>query len=165
MKVGAQVSCRFGGTFVLTVEYLARINPDFGAALAVDLIDESELLKQYHQYRDFQYFQGNSTGPEFVNMMTDRHYGLVFIDGDHSIDGILNDFDIMRGSDVVVLHDIHSPQACPGTTNFWHSLRYFRRHEGQFHVFLDQYFDVEDGPFMGIGVMVRKMTTKVRLPR
>jgi hypothetical protein len=87
--------------------------------------------------------------------MTDRHYGLVFIDGDHSFDGVLNDFDIMSGSDVVALHDIHS-QVCPGTTNFWHSLRYFRRHEDQFYVFLDQYSDVWGGPFMGIGVMVKK---------
>jgi hypothetical protein len=152
----AEIGCRFGGTFVLTVEYLARFNPEFSAALAVDLIDESELLKQYHQYRDFQYFQGSSTGPEFVNMMTDRHYDLAFIDTDHSFDGILNEFDIMSDSNVVALHDIDSPRACPGTTNFWRSLRYFRRHEGQFYAFLDQYSDVEDGPFMGLGVMVRK---------
>jgi hypothetical protein len=41
----AEIGCRFGGTFVLTVEYLVRFNPEFGAALAVDLIEESELLK------------------------------------------------------------------------------------------------------------------------
>jgi hypothetical protein len=140
----AEIGCRFGGTFVLTVEYLARFNPDFGPALAVDLIDESELLKQYHQYRDFQYCQGNSTGPEFLNMMTGRHYGLAFIDGDHSFDGILKDFDVMSASDVVALHDIHSPKACPGTTNFWHSLRYFRKNDGQFYVFLETRRFIED---------------------
>ena len=45
-----EIGCRFGGTFVLTVEYLRRFNPDFQDAMAVvDLVEESKLLQEYGQ--------------------------------------------------------------------------------------------------------------------
>jgi hypothetical protein len=150
----AEIGCRFGGTFVLTCEYLARFNPEFGRALAVDLIEQSELLKHYEQYRDFEYFQGNSAGAEFAALMENRRYDLALVDGDHSFDGVLKDFDVMRDCQVWVFHDIHS-KACPETTTFWTSLQYFMKHDKRFFEFVDQYPDVDGGPFLGIGVMVR----------
>jgi hypothetical protein len=150
-----EIGCRFGGTFVLTCEYLARFNPNFGGALAVDLIEQSELLKQYHECRDFEYFQGDSTGAEFAALIRNRRYDLALIDGDHSFEGVLKDFKVMRDCRVLVFHDIRS-QACPGTTAFWTALQYFLTHEGQFHEFVDQYSDVAGGPFLGIGVVERK---------
>lgn len=151
----AEIGCRFGGTFVLTCEYLARFNPGFERALAVDLIEQSQLLKDYHQYRDFQYFCGNSASTEFVALMRDRHYDLNLIDGDHSFDGVLKDFDVMCGGQVLVFHDICS-RACPETSTFWTGLKYFLQRENEFHEFVDQYPDVDGGPFLGIGVMVRQ---------
>jgi hypothetical protein len=149
----AEIGCRFGGTFVLTCEYLTRFNPEFGRALAVDLIEQSELLEHYHQYRDFEYFQGNSAGAEFATLIGNRRYDLALIDGDHSFDGVLKDFDVMRDCRVLVFHDIRS-KPCPETTTFWTSLRYFLKNDKRFFEFVDQYCDVDGGPFLGIGVMV-----------
>jgi hypothetical protein len=59
------IGCRFGGTFVLTVEYLARFNPGFRDAIAVDLVDKSKLLEEYDRYRRFEYLQCNSSGQDF----------------------------------------------------------------------------------------------------
>ncbi len=151
----AEIGSRYGGTFVVTCEYLARFNPGFRTALAVDLIDESELLRQYHRHREFEYFQGNSADTEFTAFMADRHYDLVLIDGDHSFSGALKDFDVMRGARTIAFHDIMS-RACPDLTIFWNSVRYFLKSGHEFHEFTEQYEDVSDGPFLGIGVMRRK---------
>jgi len=124
-------------------------------SVAVDLNDESEQLKQYRNYQSFDYLKINSRSKEFASYCK-NHFDLCLIDGDHSFEGVLSDFSLIRDSTKInVFHDITS-KACPGTTNFWQLLKvFYGPDKHSIYEFTDQYEDTIDrGPFLGIGVVV-----------
>jgi hypothetical protein len=140
-----EIGTRFGGTFTVTCEILSRFNSNFKKALAVDLIPEPDLLKGYHRYREFDYFEGDS------KTLKPNHFDLALIDGDHFFPGVLADFTLMRDrANTLVFHDITS-RACPGTTSFWACAKAMLPHY-VFIEFTGQYTSV-DGPYLGIGIM------------
>lgn len=157
IKSYAEIGCRFGGTFILTVEYLARFNPDFGTALAVDLIEKSPALQEYEKHRRIEYFCGSSSGEEFARFVRNARFDLALIDGDHEFDGVMADFNVMKWrTKRMAFHDVTS-KVCPGTTHFWSACKAFLESDFEFAEFVEQYPDVPaGGPFLGIGVMTRK---------
>ena len=149
-----EIGCRYGGTFVLTVEYIKRFNPNFQSAVAVDLIERSGLLMDY----DCEYLQMNSLEPTFPDWLQNKQFELALIDGDHFSPGVNVDWTNLKDrTQHIVFHDINSiiftnPEN-PGVTVFWNHLKQTVANQYKFTEFCDTYSDIPaGGPFLGIGI-------------
>ena len=152
-----EIGCRWGGTFVFTVEVLGRLGEASGGvgadglrALAIDKWQDPALLREYAAAR---FRKLDSAGAPCAELLAKAPaWDLAFIDGDHSYDGVRRDFDLVRNRTTryIVLHDIASDEpSCTGVRRFWREVRaQFETHE-----FVEQYDDV-DGSYFGIGVIV-----------
>ena len=152
-----EIGCRWGGTFVLTVEYLKRFNATV-SGVAVDLID-SPVAEYCGRSSGSQFLKMNSQSPEFKGYMASRHFDLIFIDGDHSYSGVKSDYQEAVGHGrIFVFHDIVN-DVCPGVIQFWNELKQFEKDTYTFYEFVEQYPDVWNRTrrrYLGIGVAVKK---------
>ena len=152
-----EIGCRWGGTFVLTNEYLKIFN-NVIKSVAVDVID-SPVLNYCLKNKESQFIKINSQSQEFTNYMNDNYFDLIFIDGDHSYTGVKNDYEISKNSGkIFVFHDIVS-DVCPGVVNFWNELKTNEGNTYNFFEFTEQYDDVWNNThqkFLGIGVAIKK---------
>lgn len=153
-----EIGCRWGGTFVLTNEYLKKFN-NVNKSIAVDIID-SPVLNYCILNNETQFIKRNSQSQEFKNYISNNHFDLIFIDGDHSYDGVKNDYEISKNSGkIFVFHDIVS-DACPGVVQFWNELKNNEVDTYDFFEFTEQYEDVWNSThqkFLGIGVAIKKL--------
>ena len=151
-----EIGSRYGGTFVTHCEYLRCFNESFSKSVAVDLIEIPPLLKEYCSFNKNSFFkQSDSTSEEFSQYLNGEFFDLVFIDGDHSYEGVLSDSEKTRNiSNIQVFHDITS-DPCPGVAEYWRKIKEECSETYNFYEFTDQY-DSVDGTFLGIGVAVRK---------
>jgi cephalosporin hydroxylase len=148
-----EIGCRWGGTFILTMEYLKKFNSPV-RGVAVDIIDSPVSL-----YTDGKFMKMDSGSNEFANYMDSNSFDLIFIDGDHSYEGVSNDYNISKNSgNYFVFHDIVN-DACPGVVRFWNELKQTET-DCDFYEFVDQYQEVFDRTggkkYLGIGVMIKK---------
>ena len=149
IKSYIEIGCRWGGTFVLTTEYLKMFN-NISRSVAVDLIDSP--VEEYTKREGLEFMKINSQSIEFKDFMKNNTFDLIFIDGDHSYNGVKMDFETSKNSSsIFVFHDIHS-DACPGVVQFWKEIKNDPLFE--FHEFIEQYFT--DKRYLGIGVAIRK---------
>jgi cephalosporin hydroxylase len=141
-----EIGCRWGGTFVITNEILKLKNKNV-KAFACDLIDKSNILNEYSNHSDFKFIQINSMHLDKENIQD--QVDLIFIDGDHSYDGVKIDFErsLQYSPKYVVFHDIAS-DACQGVVMFWNEIKNNYKH----HEFVEQY-DSVSGSYLGIGVI------------
>jgi cephalosporin hydroxylase len=147
-----EIGCRWGWTFILTCEYLKKFGP-FTKSLAVDPID-SPVAAYCRENPESNFMQAYSTSREFIKHIDKEFYDVIFIDGDHSYDGVALDYHTCKSHGrVFVFHDIVN-DACPGVSRFWNELKADESSEYTFHEFTDQYPDVA-GSFLGIGVAVK----------
>jgi len=152
-----EIGCRHGGTFVLTCEYIKALNTRFSKATAVDIIDMPPIIKSYIDVSSLSisFMQQNSQSKDFKKYLSDNFYDLIFIDGDHSYDGVKKDAEVSRNfCNVQVFHDTTN-QACEGVGIYWNEFKNTHSDSYYFYDFTDQY-DSVDGTFLGIGVAVRK---------
>ncbi len=153
-----EIGCRWGGTFVLTNEYLKRFN-SISKSVAVDIID-SPVLYYCMENNETHFLKVNSTSDEFKKYMKRNFFDLVFIDGDHSYQGVKNDYECSKNSGkVFVFHDIIN-DACPGVAYFWNELKRNEISNYDFYEFTEQYDEVWQDTqqrFLGIGVAVKKI--------
>lgn len=152
-----EVGCRWGGTFVLTTEYLKKFN-DVKKSVAVDIIDSP--VEEYCKLNDeTEFLKMDSQSQEFKTYMETNEFDLVFIDGDHTYSGVMNDYEVCKNSGkVFVFHDIVN-NACPGVVQFWNELKYYEQDTYDFYEFTEQYLDVWEDThqtFLGIGVAIKK---------
>lgn len=150
-----EIGCRWGGTFVLTVEYIKRFFP-IHKAVGIDIFESP--LKHYTQVNEnCEFLQMNSTSDDFSRYMHNNFFDMIFIDGDHSYEGVKNDFNMTKNhGNIFVFHDMVS-DACPGVVQFWNEL--LKDDSFTFYEFTDQYEDVTartGRKYLGIGVAVRK---------
>lgn len=152
-----EIGCRHGGTYVTHTELLKKLNPQFSLSTASDLLPISPELGAYIEaiQPTGQYMQIDSHSVEFIDHINNQFYDLVFIDGDHTYDGVKQDADItFNKSNIQVFHDISS-LACPDVGRFWNEYKSKHEDTHNFLEFIDQY-DSVDGTFLGIGVASRK---------
>jgi hypothetical protein len=141
-----EIGCRWGGTFVLTTEYLKKFN-NLTESVAVDLIDSPVA-----EYTGGTFIKMNSMSQEFSEYIASKQFDLVLIDGDHTYEGAKSDYLLVKDhAKIIVFHDITSV-ACPGVMKIWNEIK----HEYDFHEFTQQYHEVPSS-FLGIGVAVKKV--------
>jgi hypothetical protein len=154
IKSYIEIGCRFGGTFIIVVEYLRRFS-DVDLAVALD-IENFDVMKAYAtQTIGIEYKVANSRDPEIISYIGSRQWDLAFIDGDHSFQGCFSDLLAVKDhARITGLHDIAS-SVCPGVVQTWQGIRNVVPRDRIFES-VDQYRDVRDRTkktFLGIGLV------------
>jgi cephalosporin hydroxylase len=152
-----EIGCRWGGTYILTTEYLKMFN-NVEKSVAVDIVDSP--VEEYCLSNPGTLFmKSNSRSEEFKEYMRRHSFDLIFIDGDHSYEGVKSDYEISKDSGkIFVFHDIVN-DACGGVVYFWNELKGKERDNYDFFEFTEQYNDVwntTQQKFLGIGVAIKK---------
>jgi hypothetical protein len=154
-----EIGVLFGGTFILTTEYLARF-ASMRRAIAVDLVPTSALWRYRFLRRQARFVKMASGTPAFADRVREWRPDLVMIDGDHLYPGVARDFACVDGvSPLIAFHDIVDP-FYPGVGRFWREQRETRADDYHFAEYIAQYPEVNERHGverqLGIGLMVRK---------
>lgn len=157
-----EIGCRWGGMTILTAEWLRASGANITQVIVVDPIEPSPFIVEYFEILDkersnieHRYLRNLSTDDIVRKSIADCKPDFVFIDGDHSFGGALNDHQmIMDDANIIVHHDIAST-ACPEIAKLWKHLRFKNSDRFEFDEFTQQYASVGK-EFLGIGVMKRK---------
>lgn len=133
---GKRSLLEIGSSFGGTLRRMASVMPKGSRIVSVDLpIDSTpQFLNPLASLKDtcrqigllgaqVELFVGNSHNPEVIEAV--RKYGpfeFAFIDGDHSYDGVKQDWENYGPMcKVVAFHDVHGPVR--GCATFWHELK------------------------------------------
>jgi hypothetical protein len=151
-----EIGCRWGGTFILVNEWLKKIGAPIEFSLAVDPIKPTPFIRRYVEISStpVHYLENFSTSQPVMDYFNGFKPEMVFIDGDHSMHGVMFDHLLFRKTaDIIIHHDVAS-RACPETTLFW---TYLKQAETGFEAaeFCQQYESVQ-GHYLGIGVLKRR---------
>lgn len=155
-----EIGVRHGGSFVATVEYLDRFATlDF--AVGVDVIDCPSMADYGALHPRVQFWQTSSRSADFARRLDALGaVDLVFIDSHHEEAQCREELALLlpRAS-MLALHDIANI-GCPDIGRVWSDLK----HAGDFACFefVDQYPGL--GPFMGIGLAVRRDRLRAAAP-
>lgn len=141
-----EVGCRWGGTFIITSEFLKLKNTNV-KLFCCDLINKSDVLTEYSKHQSFEYL--NTSSFNLNRGILPQDVDLILIDGDHSYEGVKKDFEISLqfNPKYVVFHDIKS-SVCSGVVKFWSEVK---ENYPSFE-FIEQYDSVV-GDFLGIGLI------------
>lgn len=159
-----EIGTRFGGTFLIHNELLRSTSKSFRRGVAVDIMDEPPLMSAYRNCypESVFYWKADTQSFSFDEHIEGKFFDLVFIDGDHSYDGVKSDaLKTLERSNIQVFHDITN-DAVPGVSAFWREFINANSSTHYFVEFVNQYESV-NGNFLGIGVSVRKQWK--RIPR
>ena len=118
-----EVGAAHGGSFVLTCEVLGKFH--LVEAAIISMTGESKFLRRYKEKygASFEFHSLNSHSSEALDVMKSRVWNHVFLDGDHSRDGMIQDFEFASSSArMVALHDVHNI-ACRGGMDAWQKIK------------------------------------------
>lgn len=151
-----EIGCRWGGTFILINEWLKKIGAPIEFSLAIDPIPPTPFVEKYRESSStpVHYIQDFSSSKSVIDYLSALRSDMVFIDGDHSIQGVMFDHLLVRNTAQIIVHHDIASQACPGTSLFWSYAKQAENHFDNWE-FTQQYDSVE-GNFLGIGVLKRK---------
>lgn len=156
-----EIGVRTGGTFLTVCSYLEKMNPKFKRSIAID-INETPLTKFIEMCKpnhSMEFHQMDSKSEEFHEFSKNNPVDCVFIDGDHSYEGVKNDFAcIQETAKIICIHDIYN-DLCPDIMVYWNELKNTMYEKYDFYEFIEQYTDVVQRTkqrHMGIGVMVQR---------
>jgi hypothetical protein len=160
IKSYMEIGCRWGGMLILTSEWLRKNGADLKSITAIDPIEPSPLIKTYfHLLQDVEttYIRELSTSAKAKEAVDQVKPDYVFIDGDHSLRGVILDHMLVRDhAKIIAHHDISSPNICPDTTFFWDTMKELESSAFESSEFVDQYASVP-GRNLGIGTLKRKI--------
>jgi hypothetical protein len=149
-----EIGVRFGGTFIIIVEYMRRFC-DLYRACALDMEPTSIMETYARQTAGVEYKIGNSLEPELRAFLGSAAWDLALIDGNHSYEGCSTDFKSIRHrSKLIALHDISSG-VCPGVRRMWEEIKNIVPASRLFEA-TDQYKEVRErtnATYLGIGVV------------
>lgn len=147
-----EVGVRHGGSYVLTVEVLDRFST-LDWAVGADVIRCPSMDAYLALNRRSEHARVNSRSPAFAALCARlAPIDLVFIDSHHEEQHCRREVELLRPfAAMIALHDI-SNIACPGVAAVWKEFKAMSEYDC--FEFIDQYDGL--GPFMGIGLAVRK---------
>jgi cephalosporin hydroxylase len=153
-----EIGVAYGGTFVFTVSFLDRFSPGLRAT-CIDVRDPSPLIKRFSESRSFQYVTDKSS-ELFRHVDANTNFDLVLVDGDHSKQGAMSDFELVRDkAKIIAFHDIVNFKT-PGAVEAWLDLKENHSDAFECYEFIDQYDELiqknHGKSLLGIGVAVRK---------
>lgn len=151
-----EIGCRWGGTFILVNEWLKRCGSELDFSIAVDPIPKTPFIEQYEEISQHKifYYQGLSTDLKFQNIYKSANPNFVFIDGDHTLVGVMNDHLLVRKFAKFIAHHDISSITCRDTSFFWD---YVKLSEDNFEAFeFTQQYESVNGSYLGIGVLRRR---------
>lgn len=136
-----EIGTAWGGSFIVTVEYLRKLNKNFRVAIACDIKKYRFSLNIYSKVNKYiLYYIIDSQTPAFKQIAKHK-FDLVFIDGDHSYNAVKNDFYSVKDVSLIGFHDILDPNA--GVKYFWDEIKHSKRN----------YFEFDQSGNMGIGLL------------
>jgi cephalosporin hydroxylase len=147
-----EVGIRHGGSFVATTEYLARFAPlDF--SVGVDIIPCPSMAAYQRLQPKAEFWCLNTRAPEFAERLRAlATIDLVFIDSHHEEAQCRSELALLAPcANAIAFHDITNV-GCPGIGKVWQELRSSPAYDC--FEYVQQYPGL--GPFMGIGLAVRK---------
>ena len=151
-----EIGIRHGGTFVATVEFLDRFSQlDFAIALDVIPCPSMAAYKAINPRTEFACI--NALSADF-GALIDRlkTIDLVFIDSHHEESQCRREFAAVKdAANMIAFHDI-SNVSCPGVSRVWDEVKATGDYEC--YEYDGQYDDM--GPYMGIGLAIRKERLK-----
>jgi|GEM_PF-357514 len=160
IKSYLELGCLHGGTFIITVEYLERFG-ELDIAVGIDPF-YSELMQNYAVSKNnVEYLKLPSWNSAVHDLLNDIKFDLVFIDADHSEEGVNYDYNLVRNNaKFIAFHNIVGVN-CPSVVKLWQLLKiqYFYNFE-----FVNQYDSLADQAcnYLGIGVIDTKYYSSCR---
>jgi len=149
-----EIGCRFGGTFIILVEYMRRFM-DLDMAVAIDITQTDIMTAYAGRTVGVDYKIQSSADPQMKSFLGSKNWDFAFIDGDHSYEGCVSDFHAVRqNASVIGFHDIASA-ACPGVVRAWQEVRGIVPSSRLFEA-TDQYTSVRERTgcsYLGIGLV------------
>ena len=161
IKSYLEIGVRWGGTFIITVEYLNRFNK-IKKAVGIDIIDCPPGLKKYQKMNPVaSYHKLNTQSEQFKRFMKndETSFDLALIDGNHTKNGVVNDFlNLRKKVKILAFHDIAS-DACYGVRDAWQQIKKKYHDQYTFIEFKQQYNEIKNVTkmnYLGIGLMIKK---------
>jgi len=159
IKSYLEIGVKHGGTFIITTEYLSKFN-QIKKAIGIDLFLVKGLADYKKQNVNANQFPLNSRSKKFENLLKkEGPFDLTLIDGDHSYEGCLEDFNLIKNhSKIIAFHDIVSSGVL-GVVKVWIEIKNNYKDEFEFFEFIDQYDEVYSNTkktWLGIGLAVKK---------
>jgi len=154
-----EIGIRHGGSFVTTTEYLDRFHA-LHYAVGVDIVPCPSMALYHSHNARAQFWHLNTRAPEFAAKLDQLDsVDLVFIDSHHDEDQCRCEFELLVDrANLIAFHDVANI-GCPGVTRVWQEVKRLPAYEC--FEYVDQYGTL--GPFMGIGLAVKK--ERMRLVR
>lgn len=150
-----EIGCRWGGTFILTNEYLKKFNI-IKKSVAIDLLDSP--VKNYcSNNKETKFIKINSKSEKFKNYIKLNFFDLILIDGDHSYEAVKSDYELIKDSSkIIVFHDVVNNNS-PGTVKFWNEIKENKNYYS--YEFIEQYEEIyahTGKKFLGLGLIIKK---------
>jgi predicted O-methyltransferase YrrM len=96
---------------VSTSALLAGVEEHGGHVWSIDITDCGQL----YTHRQWTFIQADSQWPENILTQIPAHLDLLFVDGDHSYSGCMNDLlHFGRHAATIMIHDVDCPDTFPG---------------------------------------------------